>query len=94
MGFGFAPVFPNVIATGAALFPRQVGAVSSAIIALGSVGGIVGPWLVGRALTLAGPRPAMIVVLGMTILMLGLFRLAGLPVGAGGRGAWGVGRGG
>ncbi|HET8626937.1 MAG TPA: MFS transporter [Thermomicrobiales bacterium] len=73
IGLGFGPVFPNAIATGAALFPRQVGAMTSHVITLGSLGGIVLPWLMGRLLVRAGPQPAMLLVCAAAAGMLALF---------------------
>lgn len=72
VGLGFAPIFPNVIALGAARFPHQVGTATATIIALGALGGIAGPWLMGRALVLATPRAAMALALAAVVLMLGL----------------------
>ncbi len=82
IGVGLGPVFPNAIAIGAARFPRQVGPLTAAVIAIGSVGGIVGPWALGRTLVAAGPRAAMGLALGATVLLLGLLWLAGRLSGA------------
>ena len=70
IGLGFGPVFPNMIAVGAARFGSQVGRMTSIVAAAGAVGGIVGPWLMGRTLVLAGPRPMMVVALGTIAAML------------------------
>jgi FHS family glucose/mannose:H+ symporter-like MFS transporter len=72
-GLGFGPVFPNAIATGAALFPRHVGAMTSHVITLGSLGGIALPWLMGRLLVRAGPQPAMLLVCAAAAGMLLLY---------------------
>lgn len=77
IGLGLGPVFPNVIATGAALFPHQVSTMTVTVIAVGSIGGIIGPWLLGHTLVLVGPRPAMALAFGTTLAMLGLFWVAG-----------------
>lgn len=69
VGLGFGPVFPNAIAIGALLFPRQVGQMTAAVIAIGSVGGVIGPWALGRTLVLAGPRPAMGLACGAVALL-------------------------
>jgi fucose permease len=74
IGIGCGPLFPNAIAMGAAIFPRQVSAVTSRLIALGATGGIVIPWLVGKTLVGAGPRPAMLLMAAITSAMLLLIR--------------------
>jgi len=74
IGIGCGPLFPNAIAMGAAIFPRQVSAVTSRLIALGETGGIVIPWLVGKTLVGAGPRPAMLLMAAITSAMLLLIR--------------------
>ncbi len=70
IGFGCGPLFANTIATGIALFPRRVSAMTAAIIAIGSLGGIVVPRLMGRALTVAGPRAAMLTACAAAILLI------------------------
>src|SRR5207248_165013 len=72
IGLGCGPIFPNVVATGAALFPRQVGTMTATVITIGSLGGVAGPWLVGRTFAAAGPRPAMAAACAVAVLMLGL----------------------
>ncbi len=70
IGLGFGPVFPNMIAVGAARFGSQVGRMTSIVAAAGAAGGIVGPWLMGRTLVTAGPGPMMVVALGTIAVML------------------------
>ncbi|WP_333647915.1 MFS transporter, partial [Candidatus Binatus sp.] len=50
IGFGYGPVFPNMIAVGAARFPAEVGRMTSIVVAGGALGGIVGPWIMGHAI--------------------------------------------
>jgi len=69
IGFGYGPVFPNMVAIGAARFPSQVGRMSSIIIAGGALGGVVVPWLIGIAMATATPRASMEYALGVTALM-------------------------
>ena len=76
VGVGLGPIYPNVIAVGAALFPRRVSTMTSRLITFASVGGIAGPWVVGRALVLGGPRQAMAVLCAMGLGMLAFFWLA------------------
>lgn len=77
IGMGCGPIFANAITTGIALFPRQVSAMTVAIIAVGSLGGIAGPWVMGRALVLAGPRAAMTIAGVAALLLLGAYWLVG-----------------
>jgi len=70
IGIGFGPVFPNMIAVGAARFGSQVGRMTSIVAAAGAAGGIVGPWLMGRTLVLAGPQSMMEVGLAIIAAML------------------------
>jgi fucose permease len=69
IGLGYGPVFPNMIAIGAARFPSQVGRMSSIVIAGGALGGVVVPWMMGQAMAVATPRSSMEFALGVTALM-------------------------
>ena len=72
IGFGYGPIFPNMIAVGATRFPSQVGRMSSIVIAGGALGGVFVPWLMGRAMAEATPRSSMEFMefaLGVTVLM-------------------------
>jgi fucose permease len=69
IGFGYGPIFPNMIAVGAARFPSQVGRMSSIVIAGGALGGVFVPWIMGRAMAVATPRLSMEFALGVTALM-------------------------
>ena len=69
IGFGYGPIFPNMIAIGAARFPSQVGRMSSIVIAGGALGGVFVPWIMGRAMAVATPRSSMEFALGVTALM-------------------------
>jgi fucose permease len=69
IGFGYGPVFPNMVAIGAARFPSQVGRMSSIVIAGGALGGVFVPWIMGRAMANATPRSSMEFALGVTALM-------------------------
>jgi MFS transporter, FHS family, glucose/mannose:H+ symporter len=69
IGFGYGPVFPNMIAVGAARFPSQVGRMSSIVIAGGALGGVFVPWIMGRAMAVATPRSSMEYAVGVTVLM-------------------------
>ncbi|HEY8597075.1 MAG TPA: MFS transporter [Thermomicrobiales bacterium] len=70
IGFGCGPLFANTITTGVALFPHRVGAMTAAIIAIGSLGGIVVPRLMGHALAMSGPRAAMLIACAAAMLLI------------------------
>ena len=69
IGFGYGPIFPNMIAVGAARFPSQVGRMTSIVVAGGALGGIFVPWIMGHAIVVASPRAAMEFALGITAMM-------------------------
>ena len=69
IGFGYGPIFPNMIAAGAARFPAEVGRMTSIVVAAGALGGIVAPWLMGHAIAHTSPRASMEVALAATIAM-------------------------
>jgi fucose permease len=69
IGFGFGPVFPNMIASGAARFPSEVGRMTSIVIAGAALGGIAGPWIMGVAITAVSARASMEVALAATLAM-------------------------
>lgn len=72
IGFGYGPVFPNMIAVGAARFPAEVGRMTSIVVAGGALGGIVGPWIMGHAIADVSARASMEVALAATIAMAAL----------------------
>ena len=78
IGAGFGPVFPNMIAIGAELFPAEVGRMTSVVAAGSAIGGMIVPWTMGRALVAASPAAAMEVALAVTVMM-GTLCVAGLP---------------
>ena len=72
IGFGYGPVFPNMIAVGAARFPAEVGRMTSIVVAGGALGGITMPWLMGHAIAYVSARASMEVALAATIAMAAL----------------------
>lgn len=72
IGFGYGPVFPNMIAVGAARFPAEVGRMTSIVVAGGALGGIIAPWLMGHAIADVSARASMEVALAATIAMAAL----------------------
>src|SRR5260370_36727582 len=69
IGFGYGPVFPNMIAVGAARFPAEVGRMTSIVVAGGALGAIVAPWIMGQAIAHVSPRASMEIALTFTIAM-------------------------
>jgi fucose permease len=67
IGFGYGPVFPNMIAVGAARFPSEVGRMTSIVVAGGALGAIIAPWIMGHAIADSSPRASMEVALAFTI---------------------------
>jgi fucose permease len=78
VGAGFGPIFPNMIAIGAEIFPTEVGRMTSVVAAGSAIGGMIVPWMMGRALVAASPSASMEVALAVTVLM-GALCVAGLP---------------
>lgn len=72
IGFGYGPVFPNMIAIGAASFPAEVGRMTAIVVAGGALGGIVAPWIMGHAIADVSPRASMEVALTATLAMAAL----------------------
>ena len=72
IGFGYGPVFPNMIAVGAARFPAEVGRMTSIVVASGALGAIVAPWIMGQAIAHVSPRASMEIALAFTIAMAAL----------------------
>jgi fucose permease len=72
IGFGYGPVFPNMIAVGAARFPAEVGRMTSIVVAGGALGAIVAPWIMGQAIAHVSPRASMEIALAFTIAMAAL----------------------
>jgi fucose permease len=70
IGAGYGPVFPNMIAIGAAAFPAEVGRMTSVVAAGGAIGAILVPWVMGYALAASGARSSMQAALGITALMM------------------------
>jgi fucose permease len=59
VGFGFGPLFPTTLALGAQLAPMRAGAVSSLVVASGSIGVMVLPYASGGVMAWAGPAGSM-----------------------------------
>ena len=72
IGFGYGPVFPNMIAVGAARFPAEVGRMTSIVVAGGALGAIVAPWIMGHAIADVSARASMEIALAFTVAMAAL----------------------
>ncbi len=72
IGFGYGPVFPNMIAIGAARFPTEVGRMTSIVVAGGALGAVIAPWIMGHAIAEVSARASMETALAFTIAMVAL----------------------
>ncbi len=75
LGMGFAPIFPTTVAMATDIFRRTPGAATSLMVALGSVGGMVLPWLQGLLLVRVGALACTLLTLIGMLLMIGCFGL-------------------
>jgi fucose permease len=60
VGLGFGPLFPTTLALGAQLAPRRAGAVSSVVVASGSMGAMVLPYASGGVMARTGAAGSML----------------------------------
>jgi fucose permease len=72
IGLSFGPVYPTMVARTAATFPHATSRAGAAVMAMGSVGGIVLPWLLGWTLESGGPYASISVAAAGTLAMLAL----------------------
>jgi fucose permease len=72
LGFCFGPIFPTALAIATAAFRRAPGTAASVVVALGSAGGMLLPWLQGALLERAGASASVLLVAAVTLAMLGL----------------------
>jgi fucose permease len=72
LGLCFGPVYPTAIALVADSFPAQPGAAVSIVAALGSLGGMLLPWLQGNLLARGGPPASALLIAAGTLAMLAL----------------------
>jgi fucose permease len=72
LGFSFGPIFPTALAITTATFRRAPGTAASLVVAMGSAGGTLLPWLQGVLLERAGPPASVLLVAAGTLAMLGL----------------------
>lgn len=70
LGFGFGPVFPTTLAITTATFSASPGTAASLAVAMGSIGGMLIPWLQGIVLEASGPRAgALLLPLGAALML-------------------------
>jgi fucose permease len=72
IGFGFGPIFPNMIAVGAQRFPARVASVTSIVAGGAALGGVALPWAMGVMLVTRGRVASIGTALVATIAMLGV----------------------
>jgi MFS transporter, FHS family, glucose/mannose:H+ symporter len=70
VGFGCGPIFPSTLAIVNNRFPEARGTASGVLMAIGTFGGFVFPWLQGQIG--GGANGGMILVLGLAVILLGL----------------------
>ena len=73
LGFGFGPVFPTSVALTTASFPGSAGAAAGVVVASGSLGGMLIPWIQGILLERTGPPGSLALTVGATLAMLALY---------------------
>lgn len=78
IGFGFGPIFPNMIAVGAQRFPARVASMTSIVAGGAALGGVALPWAMGVMLVTRGRGASIGAALVATIAMLAL--LVGLDL--------------
>lgn len=70
LGLGLGPTFPTALAVITATFPGASGSATSLTMAVGFVGGMVIPWLLGVIMAAEGPRAgALLLPLGALIML-------------------------
>ena len=74
-GFGFGPIFPNVMAAATEHFPRVVPTVTTAVTTFGFVGGVAFPYMVASIFREIGLEEGFIALLAACLLMIGCFFL-------------------
>jgi fucose permease len=72
IGFCFGPIFPTALSIVTSTFRRAPGAAVSVVVALGSLGGMLLPWIQGALLESRGPFSSVLLVAAGTAAMLAL----------------------
>lgn len=72
IGFCFGPIFPTALSIVTATFRRAPGTATSVVVAMGSLGGMLLPWVQGALLESRGPAASVVLVAAGTLAMLAL----------------------
>lgn len=72
LGLGCGPVFPTALALTTRAFPHSPGLTASIVIGLGSIGGMVVPWIQGQLLTHDHAQFSMVFIAALAAGMIGL----------------------
>jgi fucose permease len=70
IGFCFGPIFPTALSMVTSTFARAPGTAASVVVALGSLGGMLLPWIQGLLLESRGPTASVVLVAAGTLAML------------------------
>jgi len=70
--FGFAAIYPTVLAVVGSPFPRFSGTAFGFVIAVGLVGGMLSPWIVGRIAEFSGLRQGLTVPVVNCVMIIAL----------------------
>ena len=71
-GFTLSPLAPTLLSVAGDWYPRQTGTVFGLLLALGQIGSVALPWIVGRMAIAVGFRPAMFVPAVAAVLVTGV----------------------
>jgi fucose permease len=72
IGFCFGPIFPTALSIVTATFRRAPGTAASVVVAMGSLGGMLLPWIQGALLESRGPSSSTLLVAAGALAMLAL----------------------
>lgn len=72
LGLCFGPIYPTVVALAANSFSQAPGSAVSIVASMGSLGGMLLPWLQGVLLARSGPAASTLLVVAGTLAMLAL----------------------
>jgi fucose permease len=78
LGLCLGPIYPTAIAVTTARFDQATGAATSIVIAIGSLGGMLLPWLQGVLMEQSGVQQSVLLIVATTggqIVLYGAYRL-------------------
>jgi fucose permease len=76
LGVSFGPVYPTTIALVTSTFRAGASVAAGMVMALGSLGGALLPWLLGIIVVNVGPSAGALLILAFGVAMLGVWGLA------------------